>query len=159
MQWGEDKFLFTQPSLAITIEALVVRGFGTQTPAGFTISPDGAKVLRDGKDRLLEMIVELVRRLEFPDKPSRYTSVFAYATVDAAIDFRDNRAPADTPVWRVRADGPTHLADARHVNLEPMPLAIIDRALRYWRGEFEPNPDPWQRECLLTPPVEVIEQV
>jgi hypothetical protein len=105
------------------------------------------------------MIVELVRRLEFADKPSRYASVFAYSTVEAAVDFRNKRAQADDPVWRVRAEGPTHEADAGYVDLAPMPLAVIDRALKCWRSEFAADPEPWHCESLLAPPVEVIEQV
>jgi hypothetical protein len=88
------------------------------------------------------MIVELVRRLEFPERPSRYTSVFAYATVEAAVDFRGRHGQPGDRTWRVGADGTTHEADARHVNLEPMPLAVIGCALRYWRGEFDPDPEP-----------------
>jgi hypothetical protein len=77
------------------------------------------------------MIVELVRRLEFSHKPSPYTSVFAYLSADAATDFRSNQGQANDPVWRVRAQGLTHEGDARYVDLAPMPLAIIDRALKY----------------------------
>jgi hypothetical protein len=158
-RWGENKFLFTQPSVAVTVEMLAAWKWAVLTPAGYLVNPTGAEALRDGKDRLLEMIVELVRRLEFPERPSRYTSVFAYATVAAAADFRGRCGQPDDPVWRVGAGGATHEADARHVNLEPMPLAVVGRALRYWRGEFDPDPEPWQQECLLTPPVEVIERV
>jgi hypothetical protein len=100
-----------------------------------------------------------LRRREFSDNPSRYTSVFAYSTVEAAEDFREKRGQANDPVRRVRCKGPTHEADARYVDLASMPLAVIDRALRYWRGEFGPDPEPWHRECLLTPPVEVIERI
>jgi hypothetical protein len=47
-RWGEDKFLYTQPSLALTVERLV--GWGALlTPAGFLVNPTGAEALRDGK--------------------------------------------------------------------------------------------------------------
>jgi hypothetical protein len=158
-RWGEDKAVLTQPSLAVTIEALAAWGYATHTPAGFVVSADGAQVLRDGKNRLLEMIVELVRRLEFADKPSRYTSVYACLSAEAAVGFRNNYAQRSDPVWRVRAHGSVHEADARYVDLAAMPIAILDRALKYWHSEAAPNPELWHRECLLAPPVEVIEQV
>lgn len=158
-QWGNDKFLFTQPSLAVTVEMLAAWRWAALTPAGYLVNPTGAAALREGKDRLLEMIVELVRRLEFPERPSRYASVFAYATVDAAVGFRRQHGQPDTPLWRVEVEGATHAADARQVDLEPMPLAVISRVLRYWRGEFDPDPEPWHEEHLLAPPVKVIERV
>jgi hypothetical protein len=122
---------------------LAAFGLATPTPAGSLVTPVGAQILQDGKNRLVEMIVELVRRLEFSDKPSRYTSVFAFSTVEAAEDFRAKRGQADDPVWRARCEGPIHEADARCVDLASVPLAVIDRALRYWRGEFGPDPEQW----------------
>jgi hypothetical protein len=42
-KWGEDKVLFTQPSLAVTINALAAWGLGTPTPAGCAVNRDGAQ--------------------------------------------------------------------------------------------------------------------
>jgi hypothetical protein len=46
---------------------------------------------------LMELIVELVRQLQFPTKPSRYQSIFACEKIENANYFRENHREHNGP--------------------------------------------------------------
>jgi hypothetical protein len=121
----------------------------------FHVSADGADVLRTSKDRLVEIVTEFARRFGFPDKPSRFTGVFAFATLEAAGAFRKVHAEESDPIWRVETDGSVHEGDSRFVGLGSTPVRVMDNALLYWSGVEMPKAS-WSREVLLEAPVRVV---
>lgn len=60
----------------------------------FKISEHGLRYLFPRRelngDDLMELIVELVRQMQFPEKPSRYQSIFACKSIEDADSFRKN---------------------------------------------------------------------
>jgi hypothetical protein len=105
-----------------------------------------------------ELIFELVRRAEHPERPSRFESIFASETIDDAERFRNQFSSQAASIWAVEADE-WFRADMEALNMtDATPLHAALYASRYWKGEqakpFEPL---W--EMLLVPPVRVIEMV
>lgn len=101
----------------------------------------------------LEMVLEIVRVAWFADKPSRFSSVFAWQTLDEAKAFRDKYNGGD--IYMVDAD-PGFQADMKLVALGGTNIAALWLARQYWRGEASATPA-W--ETLLRPPVVVGEKV
>lgn len=103
-----------------------------------------------------DLIFELVRRLDFPDRPSRYTSIFASATVPEATGFREGHCGGQGTIWEVESGDEWFRADHELLDLSETPLDVWMRARRYWRGEASDAPR-W--ELLLRPPVRAIRPV
>ena len=99
-----------------------------------------------------ELIFELVRTADFPDRPSRFQSVFGFETIAAVDRFADRFVDEPVTVWEVDAER-SFVADMHLVDAEDFADGVY-RARQYWRGETR-RPDPlW--EALLVPPVTVI---
>lgn len=102
-----------------------------------------------------EAFFELVRRYEFPARPSRYQSIFGARTADEALQFAMRyRKGRTVSIWRVEA-AEGFESDMMLVNFVSFPDAY-SRARKYWQGENGVNPF---REVLLRPPVTAIERV
>lgn len=111
----------------------------------------------DGGSRTIELLWELTRRAEFPDRRSRMTSVFAMATLEDALAFRaEHRAGFHAGVWRVQAEC-AHRGNMKLVSYGATGATAIQNARSYWRGDRGEASELW--ECLLVPPVRVTEQV
>jgi hypothetical protein len=99
-----------------------------------------------------EMICEEIRLAGYPHRPSRFASIFACESLSDARALRENLGSPNATIWVVewefsfRAD--MHLLQVK--SLKEMPEAVH----RYWSGESSTVPF-W--ECLLAPPVTVIE--
>lgn len=105
-----------------------------------------------GTDQEIELIYELVRRLEFPAVASRLTAVFAIETVDDARvllgRWRDEWPNAQIVELDVEADRASR-HDAELLTLDGTAWNVLERARAYWRGDATASPD-W--ELLLEPP-------
>jgi len=114
--------------------------------------------LSNSRIATIEILFEYVRRSCFPDKPSRFTSVFAWETLDQARAFR--KRYGEGPIWEVECDERPFRADMNLVTLGKSVLTLSYSAHRYWSGLPGINADvpPWW-EVLLTPPVRVLQQV
>jgi hypothetical protein len=111
----------------------------------------------DPNSRMLEIVWELMRRAEFAHAPSRMTSVFGFATVEDARAFRaEYRAGPMTGIFRVEGKQ-LHRGNMRLIGWGATGAGAIANARSYWRGERGDASELW--ECLLAPPVRVIEQV
>lgn len=55
-------------------------------------------------DPIVELACELVRRADFPDLPSRFTSVFGCATLEDAQTFRSQFGPPGAPIFEVETN-------------------------------------------------------
>lgn len=106
-------------------------------------------------DVACELVFELVRTVEFRDRPSRFQSVFGFETKAAVDRFVDRFVDGDCTVWKVTADrsfaADMHLVDAETV------ADGVRRAHRYWEGTSDRDDPLW--EALLVPPVTVVEAV
>ncbi|MCE4064369.1 DUF2441 domain-containing protein [Chryseobacterium gleum] len=102
----------------------------------------------------IEIIFELIRLLNFPSKPSRFTSAFAWDTLDDAISFKMKICDGFGDIYKVSCEN--HFkADMNLLLLGSIPGAMIF-ADKYWKGESSKEPL-W--ECLLYGQVNILEKV
>lgn len=104
---------------------------------------------------VIELAYELVRQIKFPDLPSRFTSIFGWATLGEALLFKLTHGSTDDRIYRVSCVNSLRV-DMNMVHLGRNLAATSLLAERYWRGEASEIP---QWEVLLQGPIEVIEQI
>lgn len=99
----------------------------------------------------VELVAGLVRRLSFPERPSRMACVFAWSTLEEAQRFQSSHGLPTSAIYRVSC-----AVSSRHdMSLLYLGGTILGSwlfATRYWSGEAGPAPL-WKN--LLVPPVEV----
>ena len=100
----------------------------------------------------VELIVELVRRLEFPEALSRFEAVFAWKSIGEAQDFRNDYGQGKILLVEGEAAGKY---DMNQLYLGGTTVGSWLFARRYWSGVSGPTPR-W--EILLKPPVKVLEE-
>lgn len=103
---------------------------------------------------IIEVTFELVRLLKFPDKPSRFTSLFGCETLEDARRFKTERCNNSGEIYKVSTDK-FFKADMHLLYTATIPGNIII-AEKYWKGEASSNPF-W--EILMQAPVAIIEKV
>lgn len=116
--------------------------------------------LHDGEsddlwDFSCEVIFEAARIARFPDRPSRFQSIFGFETLGDAHTFVDEVVDSGYTVWEVTADR-FFKADMNLVDASDYARGL-HRARYYWRGETFLDDPLW--EVLLVPPVEVVRAV
>ena len=103
-----------------------------------------------------EVILEQVRKEEFPDKPSRFEAAFVLPTLEAARYFHTHNQPFGLicEVDLVEPDKPVHEGDFNLVQPkpgQPWLSGMADIAQCYWRGERSTITDeqgqPVQTDC------------
>lgn len=99
---------------------------------------------------MLELLFEQVRRASFPERPSRFQSMFAVETLEEALQFRSRYGGA--AIYAVTADI-TFRADMSLLNGENSTLVTSWLAHRYWDGKAGPTNAFW--EWLMKCPVKV----
>lgn len=110
------------------------------------------------RDRAIEITWELVRRLEFPDRPSRLTSIFAWDSLEDAQAFQARqRAFTATAVYRVEGESLLRANMPLLTALAGAGGSALQDARDYWAGKRGAAPELW--EHLLRPPVTVVRQV
>jgi hypothetical protein len=103
---------------------------------------------------MIELASELVRRLSFPQLPSRLQALFAWASYDEALAFQRESGGSGT-IYEVEADK-YFRGDMRLLYLGGSGIGAWHYAMKYWRGEASPTPR-W--EYLLVPSVRVLRAV
>lgn len=84
----------------------------------------------------IEMLLEERRKACFPDKPSRFQSLFACTTIRETTWFKGlSKCPLSTPIYEVFTSADCHKADMNLLNVECSPLEFSHRIELYWKGE------------------------
>lgn len=118
--------------------------------------------MRHSRSEMLDLLLERTREAHFPDRPSRYQSVFAVESLDEALAFRANYGNAGHPVYELEPLGRTHRGDmAVYTATTPSSVAMLDHLMHlYWRGETLTTPNyKTQWEHVLELPVAVVKKV
>lgn len=102
-----------------------------------------------------ELLFELVRIARFPERPSRFQSVFGFEALRDLERFVDTYVDPPYTIWRVSADR-SFSGDMKLVDVEDI-VHGSRQADYYWRGRTYVDRPLW--EVLLVPPVEVVERV
>lgn len=119
-----------------------------------TFDASGAKNPGCPPAPVIELVVELVRRLSFPAYPSRFTSIFAWETESEAIAFRSKHGANTGMICRISGQVGFR-GDMNFIRLGRTILGSWHYAMKYWSGERSPSPE---MECLLVGPV-VVEEI
>ena len=101
------------------------------------------------------MVAELVRRASFPDRPSRFTSLFGTTTLHYAQRFRAGYGESTDRIFRVSCDR-SFRCDMDLLRSSYSVLGAWLLATKYWNGEQGPNPL-WEE--LMVPPVRKMDRV
>ncbi len=104
---------------------------------------------------IVDLVFELIRIHGYPDKPSRYQSVFGATTADGIRQFRSEFGQPHQRIFKVECQKYFE-ADMRLVSLGASAASAINLARKYWSGQSSVNPL-W--EVLMVPPVLVLEQI
>ncbi|WP_410686116.1 DUF2441 domain-containing protein [Citrobacter braakii] len=106
---------------------------------------DGGGENGEGKALLIGLVFELVRRSHFPEKPSRYQSLFACEQLNEVKQFRallaEERGDENiltAPIYEVLSWEPVHRGDMNLLNGNCPVLELYHRAHLYWSGEPAP---------------------
>lgn len=111
-----------------------------------------------------ERLLEEIRRQHFPDRPSRFESLFACRTPEEAVAMRREMKCEAATLWSVQCEH-AFIADMHFTNFTPRSLSTlsrqglqdwVDKLHSYWQGEESENPT-W--ECLLPLPVAVVQRL
>ncbi|WP_148203482.1 DUF2441 domain-containing protein [Sodalis glossinidius] len=110
----------------------------------------------------IEMLLEERRRNSFPEKPSRFQSLFVCKSVRDAAWFRGfSKSPIDTPIFEIHALTGWHRGDMRLLNMNCTPVELSYRLDLYWKGmtdqTSEGTPPFW--EILIPLPAKVGKKV
>lgn len=119
-------------------------------------------------ESIAEIVFELVRQKDFPESPSRLSSLYASETITHAEQwlqhfkgtFFHQRSQLPLSLWEISFKSNARLYDAKLLDIEPDDcfsyLPLLEHAYRYWRGEMTPSPLP---ELLIPYPVLVVRKI
>ncbi len=87
---------------------------------------------------IIEILLEERRKSNFPDKPSRFQSLFACESIKDAAWFRGySRSPINTPIFEIHSTANSHRGDMNLLNMNCPPLELSRRLNLYWCGETD----------------------
>ncbi|EDX8890952.1 TPA: hypothetical protein ACISX9_002261 [Salmonella enterica subsp. enterica serovar Saintpaul] len=105
----------------------------------------------------MEMLLEERRRANFPDKPSRFRSLFAGETIHDAARFRLlSHVPLNTAIYEVHQTAGCHRADMNLLNVNCTPPEMSHRLDLYWQGktkELYPGYEPFWEVLVPLPAI------
>ena len=150
--------LFTQDDAKNLIDTLYPNGISNH---GKQYLYDKYNWINDNKQNsyvsylhIIEITFELVRLWKFPNKPSRFTSMFGCLTIEDAHRFKIEKCNNIGTIYKVATDS-FFKADMHLLLTATIPGNIII-AERYWTGQQGANPF-W--EVLMTAPVKILEKI
>lgn len=111
---------------------------------------------------MIEILLEDRRKSHFPEKPSRFQSLFACESVKEAAWFRGfSKFPLDTPIFQVNSSSNYHRGDMNLLNMNCTPVEISQRLELYWKGETTQIYEGYQPfwEVLVPLPVTIGEKI
>lgn len=116
--------------------------------------PNQAKMAIDAD---IEILFEWVRRAKYPGKPSRFQSIFAVESLEAADTFKREFNGVEAPVYKIVSEH-AFRADMRLLDPRMSPAVKSLFANLYWRGLPHPVDPPFW-EWLVPCPVVIGDRV
>ncbi len=121
----------------------------------------GTRVFNNASSQC-EIIFELYRRAHYPDKPSRFLSMFGCETVRETAYFRgQTQCGIDIDIFEVYSEIGYHRADMKLLNSNCPPIEMEFRADLYWSGRTEVMHDDYKPfwEILIPLPATIGEKI
>lgn len=104
---------------------------------------------------IIEASLELVRKLRFPERNSRFSSFFACLTLEDARKLREDQFGGVGFIYKVSCKH-YFQADMRFLRQALSIVGIEIVAMKYWSGIASPDPF-W--EILMNGPVKILEKI
>lgn len=102
-----------------------------------------AAALDTMRSHMIDILFEYVRRASFRERPSRYRSIFAWASLEDAQRFAASTGTPGVAVWELEGSS-VFEADMNLLGLG-LPLTSSLAAWRYWSGEAKHDVPPhWE---------------
>ena len=121
------------------------------------------------EEAITEIIFEYIRKIHFPEKSSRFSSVYASESIETAQiwkklwekNFKDQEGQVAQSLWEIEFETPAMIFDASFLdsfgdNRIFSPLLLIHNAHMYWYGAKSNHPLP---ELLIPYPVTVVRKI
>ncbi|WP_151742978.1 DUF2441 domain-containing protein [Acinetobacter sp. TUM15113] len=109
------------------------------------------------KDDVIEAIFELVRRLEFPELPSRMSSMFAWQSLNDALAFANSNHIGGFKIHEVETESENiFIGDMNFLKTGGQVINSYVLARKYWSGETSSSPI---LEVLIPLPVTIGKEV
>lgn len=119
------------------------------------LEQNGVRINYAPVEPLMEVVLELVRRSEFPNLPSRMSSMFCWESLDCANNFISNNNLTNVNVYEVEAED-YFVGDMSIIFLGGQLIHSLELARKYWAGEKGPNPI---LEAIVPLPVKIGKQI
>lgn len=84
---------------------------------------------------IIELLLEATRKAHYPDKPCRYQSMFACASIEEAIEFRNTNGTQEDPIHALHPQAKVHRGDMSIYSVHGTFASIDHRLHLYWQGE------------------------
>ena len=104
---------------------------------------------------MMECVFEFIRVTEFPERPSRFQSMFAWRNLADANFFIGQQQLQDFHVYEVESDS-CFIGDMRLIFLSANLISSYEMARRYWAGESSASP---LHEVLIPLPATIGKQI
>ena len=104
---------------------------------------------------IIELVFELVRRLEFSSMPSRLQSIFAWESKEQAENFNQKYCSNKGYLYSLQSNSFIK-KDMNLLFLGGSTIGSLMYARKYWKSECSKNPN-W--EVLLQPPVTILHKI
>jgi hypothetical protein len=125
------------------------------------VSAHGERYLLQSESRgniaspAIELLFEYVRQSYFPDKPSRFQSFYACASVAEAQEFKRLYGSANNSIWEVKTDNNYFSGNMRLLDNNQTSLVCSYISHEYWNGNKGPKELHGIQELLLELPVTI----
>jgi len=108
-----------------------------------------------------ELIFEQIRQVDYPDKPSRLSSIFTCLDKTEIVKFRDNANRKLDLVYEVELVDPSlpvHISDYTLANIHKQDTmeSLVHRASIYWQGDKNSTNN---QELITESPIRIITEV
>lgn len=135
-------------------------GFSLHGAAHYRNVPPPARTAEEAQraytSALLDYMLEACRKGHFPEKPSRYQSMFACESIEDAVRFRASHGKESDPIFELAPEAVVHRGDMALYTMAPTMAGLDHRLHLYWQGEtLEISGHPTQWEHVLALPVSV----
>lgn len=128
-------------------------------PSGLSAHGEQYLLRKDSRGNIASPIIELlfenVRKAHFPDRPSRFQSIFACCSIDEARQFRSSYGEINSPIWEIYTEGPVFKGNMRLLDNNQTTLVCSYLAHEYWSGHHGPAELSGLTEVVLELPVTV----
>lgn len=129
----------TDRALSLYSEGISSHGIQYLLTQGIVIFHPGSNVPQQIAPAvpMTEAIFELIRKTEFPDKPSRFQSMFGWCDLSQARHFKASCA-VDATIYEIESDN-AFIADQNLLYLGASVIGAYELARQYWSGYRSSN--------------------